>query len=803
MKRFGIKLGAVALALMMAMVFAGCGESIVYRYRDPAVAHRTPVRDGSFTVTTMSYHRVYPATVTTQFQHNRIVSVIVEEHSDTLPFMISVENNYIPRVIRNQSVGVFPLDAIAAATLSTMGVRNAIMEAIDEAGGRSAEWAVAFPRSGLEAVTLDHVYDVIVVGLGGAGTNAFLAASDVEGTSVLGLEAAGIVGGTSNTVQGGWAVGSQWLLQTYGIVGQTFEERLQTWNRDDHGLFGGMGATYGFSLNYFTRAPYALSGQSVSPWGLRYTGGVYQGGGAKPDIVHWLIRDSGRTVDWMANSHGFKFAHPGAAGAAQLATNRWVGNGWLNDWDGSVWNNGAVRGYKPQIFQNAISSAALRNQMSAYVLNIRATDLHPPGHAQGHPDFYTIIATHAPSGQRVEFLGRTVVLSTGGFLANHGKMTELFGAAVEQRTVSTQQGDGIRMGRQAGGATYNLFAPPTGNIASVPNVVRASIPRPDNQDAATWHGGLRWKNTVSAMAMSPDGMRVAVNRGFDGIDRTGDRFAQESAWGIQSWAAGGLGAVIICAGQIAHIRSYGFWNDPTDPFFMTQSVPGGAWNPATGATGNPRNAWAAGNPVAEIDAILQWAVDTHNAVRGDNLAHLAEQLNARSNAPGRITAQRLEEAITQYNTMIDNNLDTDFGKAMVHGPTLWPGGPPNPYAGQPLGRPRIARPVITGTVAESPAGTENFGQVFYAVFFAGVFYCTVGGLDVDLNMQVLGPANGVAGEPVSGLFAAGQDSMGVIYDGNLGYGGGGQAFTWTLVSGRRAGANAARYAAGLPFEVEP
>ncbi|MCL2381084.1 MAG: FAD-binding protein [Treponema sp.] len=742
--------------------------------------HRTPVQDGSWTITTMSYHRVNPAVVTTQFQNNRIVSVIVEEHSDTLPFMLSVENNYIPRVIRNQSVGLFPMDAVAAATMSTMGVRNAVMGAIDAAGGRSAEWAEAFPRRGIEAVSFDHVYDVIVIGLGGAGTNAFLAASDVPGTSVLGLEAAGIVGGTSNTVQGGFAVGSEWLVETYGAgAAGSFQGQLNNWSRDDHGLFGGMGATYGFSLNYFSDLPYALTGTA------RYPGGVYQGGGAKPDIVEWLITDSGPTVDWMARSHGFKFAGPGAV--SQIATSRWVFHpaavfppapafwGWQNDWDGSVWNNGAVRGYKSQIFQNAISTAALRNNMSAYAHNIRATDLIAPASGAGsHPYYYTVVATHTVSGQQIRVLGRTVVLSTGGFLANHGKMIELFGASVEQRTVSTQQGDGIRMGRQAGGATYNLRTPPTGNIASVPNVIRTAVPLRTGQDAATWHGGLRWKNTVTSIAMSPDGMRVAVNRGFDGIDRAGDRFAQENNWGIQSWAAGGLAAVILCAGQIERIREYGFWSASVNPFFMTQHVSGGDWNPGTGA-GNPRNRYAINVPVAAIDDIIDWAVEVGNAIRAPTLAGLAAQLNAMSNSPGSITEQRLQNAIIRYNSMIDAGADTDFNKPAM------------------ANRPRIARPVITGPVADSPAGTENWNQGFVAVFFAGVFYCTVGGLDVDIYMNVLNPQQ----QPIPGLFAAGQDSMGVIYHGNLGYGGGGQAFTWTLVSGRRAGTSAGEEAAAM------
>ena len=71
-------------------------------------------------------------------------------------------------------------------------------------------------------------------------------------------------------------------------------------------------------------------------------------------------------------------------------------------------------------------------------------------------------------------------------------------------------------------------------------------------------------------------------------------------------------------------------------------------------------------------------------------------------------------------------------------------------------------------------------------------YATVGGLDVDANMNVLRED----GTPIENLFAVGQDSEGVCnVDGKAYTPWGGQAQSWTFVSGQTAGTQAAAVAA--------
>ncbi|MBQ1491398.1 MAG: FAD-binding protein, partial [Blautia sp.] len=80
---------------------------------------------------------------------------------------------------------------------------------------------------------------------------------------------------------------------------------------------------------------------------------------------------------------------------------------------------------------------------------------------------------------------------------------------------------------------------------------------------------------------------------------------------------------------------------------------------------------------------------------------------------------------------------------------------------------------------------------FYAVACTSYSYGTVGGLDVDVNMNVLRED----GTPIENLYAVGQDSEGVCnIDGKAYTPWGGQAQSWTFVSGKIAGSAAGAYA---------
>jgi succinate dehydrogenase/fumarate reductase flavoprotein subunit len=89
------------------------------------------------------------------------------------------------------------------------------------------------------------------------------------------------------------------------------------------------------------------------------------------------------------------------------------------------------------------------------------------------------------------------------------------------------------------------------------------------------------------------------------------------------------------------------------------------------------------------------------------------------------------------------------------------------------------------------ASLDDNDTTYYAVCCSGYAYATVGGLDVDVNMNVLREDGSV----IENLFAVGQDSEGVCnLDGKAYTPWAGQAQSWTFVSGQIAGTQAAQVA---------
>ena len=92
--------------------------------------------------------------------------------------------------------------------------------------------------------------------------------------------------------------------------------------------------------------------------------------------------------------------------------------------------------------------------------------------------------------------------------------------------------------------------------------------------------------------------------------------------------------------------------------------------------------------------------------------------------------------------------------------------------------------------ANLTAALGGVETTYYAVTCNSYAYATVGGLDVDVNMNVLRED----GTAIENLFAVGQDSEGVgNVDGKAYTPWGGQAQSWTFVSGEIAGKQAAAY----------
>ena len=189
---------------------------------------RTPVADGTYVQTGIGKSVTTPITVATTFANNTLVDISIGANGETGPILDSVKDLMVPRIIETQSIGV---DSIAGATLSSGGVKSAVAAAIDDAGGKSEEWYTAPPKnSGTVKLT---GYDVIVVGLGGAGMSAYVKAAEAGG-KVYGIEAAGKIGGNSATAGGPMAINSEYIKNLY-TGGADYADRdalLKEWYAD-------------------------------------------------------------------------------------------------------------------------------------------------------------------------------------------------------------------------------------------------------------------------------------------------------------------------------------------------------------------------------------------------------------------------------------------------------------------------------------------------------------------------------------------------------------------------------------------
>ena len=585
-----------------------------------------------------SYTQKFGVEVT--IKDNAITAIEVVDLGGETPGIIqTVIDRMIPRIIEHQSLSV---DAISGATSSSNGVRTAVQNAIIDAGGDPANWFRPIAKSN-EVVTLEG-YDVIVVGLGGSGTAAYLSAAD-QGAAVFGIEKAGKVGGTSATISGPMAINpkTKMDLQNNGEKFLDEEELIQDW--------------------------------------LEYTRGD-----AKEDLVRFMVEESGKTMDWLIEDHGFKFGDIRAFFHPKM----WA-----------VW--AAYDGDITEMYLDALEVALTRNEKNDYMLELTANRLLTDSNGQ-------IIGVEAEyyDGTTYQIYGDAVILATGGYVGNAEMQREYLGGAWRSFALDQNDGAGLQMGQAVGGSLFNIHMPPMQHVAS------SAVLLGDDSGLTADD-----KAVLAAMVLNPDTMVV---------DTTGKRFLNESGViAFDSWQAGPFYYTIFSQDQIEQYKEQGLSFAET-PRYVHQ---GGKVT--------------VGEPITNIETIMDVAVANGAAFKADTLEGLAELMGM----------ENLVSEVELYNSYKLGETVDPFGKSAD---LIDPIGSTGPY---------------------------------YAVKGAAYIYGTIGGLDINIDMNVLD----VNGNPIPGLYAVGQDSMGVLFSPQVAYVSyGGAAHGWVLTSGRIAGSNAAEFA---------
>ena len=389
----------------------------------------------------------------------------------------------------------------------------------------------------------------------------------------------------------------------------------------------------------------------------------------KADIIHEAVYNSGTYLDYYIDQFGFEFSGMIMSFAKPE---------WSQFWTRYVGENGTSNIFGPtktNQFNRAMDKAAALNEKNGYQLELTAQELlFDNGEIAG-------VKAVSYDGTVYEIYGDAVILATGGYIGNEEMVLENWEAMPNTVASLVNDGTGIQMGLAAGGTTYMMGVAPMIHILQVPNLIK-------NDDLTADQ-----KAILSALALVKGETSVTVNG--EALDPTLSE---------------------------AMIPEYKYYNVYTAEQIEAYKNEGLSENFATATSMflGQGGSFEVGQPIADLDTILEVGQQYKNVLKADSIQSLAEQIGCDANV-----------------------------------------------------------------LAETLGGEDT---TYYAVIVSGYTYGTVGGLDVDVNMNVLRED----GTPIANLFAVGTDSMGVEnIEGKPYTPWGGQAQSWTFVSGYLGGKAAA------------
>lgn len=190
----------------------------------------------------------------------------------------------------------------------------------------------------------------------------------------------------------------------------------------------------------------------------------------KADVIKQAIKEDGPALDYYMENFGFSF--DGAAfGQPAGYYPSFVRPDWTKEWtiysaDNNHWYSVSEPDHLPT-FQKALDKAKGMNSANDYQVELRAKKFikNSAGKVVG-------VEAESYDGSKYEVYGKAIILASGGFIGNKQMMKEVYGHTCQVFGSTVAQGDGIRMGQSAGGATYALDTLPMIHISQVPNIIR-------------------------------------------------------------------------------------------------------------------------------------------------------------------------------------------------------------------------------------------------------------------------------------------------------------------------------------------
>lgn len=357
-------------------------------------------------------------TVEITFDSNKITEVKITGDDET-PGIGTLAIEQLPDVILEaQSADV---DVISSATVTSTAILNATATCIAQATGTSEE-------SSDEALT-DETADVIVIGAGGAGLSAAASAGQ-NGSSVIVLEANGIIGGSTIRSGGHILVFDENINATMERNDESLQKYLD-YNKEDFGEWSETLVTLQQQIEDYLESNQEGRFDSVE----------------MALIDHYL---KGQGTDKEGNEVTLDFDLTKTAFENANELNAWLCESGMEIQDKMYNAHGGTPVDGSSGLINALEKAA--NDAGAKILlNVRATELiEEDGVVTG------VIATSSDGNKYTYHANKGVIIATGSFSSN-GEMAAKYQTMGEGLTAengstnpSTNTGDGIVMAENIG-----------------------------------------------------------------------------------------------------------------------------------------------------------------------------------------------------------------------------------------------------------------------------------------------------------------------------------------------------------------
>lgn len=155
------------------------------------------------------------------FDNGKIQAIDIKKSNENKILAEKVFTDMKNAMIEHNTADV---DLISGATMSSKALQDAVKAAAEKAGVTLAGPVVLMKRAA--KVPESSVYDVVVIGAGGAGFSAAITAKDA-GASVVVLEKMPTVGGNSLISGAEMAAANNWVQRKLGILDDSVERHFE------------------------------------------------------------------------------------------------------------------------------------------------------------------------------------------------------------------------------------------------------------------------------------------------------------------------------------------------------------------------------------------------------------------------------------------------------------------------------------------------------------------------------------------------------------------------------------------------